>query len=1327
MDNNKQENDKWDQLFAGAQGRPPPSPRVATRMASSPSQHPPPHQATSLDPGTVFEVLEQLRRHNERVGASSLLNASTPSGDQTGSARSRTASPLHCTRLDGGSGSKRKQEAMSSGEEDNRHARPSKGRADSRSRDRSSRGRRRSSERDPSHSQGPSREWTSGRNRDHESSSASSYRSHALPRDKDLDRPGGPPRKAGGGFGLGNLALPPFAARNTWNIQRGAHENAAAIAVVRQHAYSTVVEDPLLSDLSARSAVPQVLGVGALVTGFSRTGSELGDFFDRVAQASGLYFSQRAGWSISACTLPLDVNGLGAPDTVAVFRELSRPVITSFPLSVKHEARCKTHDVTAGHRILHPGSPRQLTVKLLSRSLWDRLHADLKPVAALAVRCYAKSDTEVDLISQFLTRFFEPRGGRSCFILPHSLLHSKAPPEIVFILFVEDTSTRDAVRRSFLSSVELEHPGVINMTDLRFHMAPHMGIFFNLPFDPRLSAQPGEAGRLAVTPHCLPGGSRLTVITTDLSPSPHPQRLAQLLFSLSNGPEIIGNILFLHRAEVGKAYVITWKARGFTKIPSLHHWEGNFHVSDAEQSSESHRVRLLAGLLGACPEGWRSEAFPPLPLPRTSAAPVAGTLSAAPLPPSPPSPPPPVVAGAPCSAPGPPGALPSCGASWHPDAQLALELKVESLVTDLQVVQADLEFCENNLTGVSAAQAFDRESYKGLETRLEALATHVQELATTILTFQLERAPLKMVSVLRKDHNAFSRQTHARLETVETRLRHLGAVRSPSGADRGSFVSPSSLEGANLSSGILELSLDGGYNNEHSTFDDHSFIIQDPVSPPRSTAPARAAHVPDLLSPKLVPMEEFDFSHGPVLVGGSLHWRFSAIWSSGLVAVSLVVNLDLCVELPPTPSLEQPSLPGVEHKATDEELQQYDPVVIPHGCSVEFFREYKLLMQGSGARQVVPSQLSGWYRGHPSKLAREDLLGPLDPEAEIGTLMAPLHPCFLDSALVAVLQYGHVKLNSVLETRHHANCWHPESTVIWSAGNTDMMTITPCAPGPAMLALMLCTSSSFSPTDLAFEAAMRATEVMAHWEVPVLPWGNLNNSQRKNCGVLVGVLSLVLDEPTKNIFQYPSKCSEKQCREVAESVKKTFLASPKDMNEIVAYITSPSTCSALPASSIWADEALLGSLPLRRFVTSENDEIDFCFPVWVADTDNSKSKSVPGGSASLLWPGVRGSPLGSSISIACLVSMISVQRRVLLVSAKPSTRSPTNPGRRATAGRIPKMLLDYETMGFLLALAARECSALLWSSTPPGDGEYTPDPFVAPPPTQVNTLTQDHA
>lgn len=581
-----------------------------------------------------------------------------------------------------------------------------------------------------------------------------------------------------------------------------------------------------------------------------------------------------------------------------------------------------------------------------------------------------------------------------------------------------------------------------------------------------------------------------------------------------------------------------------------------------------------------------------------------------------------------------------------------------------------------------------------------------------------------MVSVLRKDHNAFSRQTHARLETVEARLRVWGAVQSPPVADRGSFVSPSSLEGANLNSGILELSLDGGYNNEHSTFDDHSFV-QDPVSPPRSSVPVRV-HVPDLHSPKLVPMEEFDLSHGPVLVGGSLHWRFTAVWNGGLVAVSLVVNLDVCIELPPAPTLER-DYHGMEHKATDEELQQYDPVVTPHGCTVEFFREYKLLMQGAGARQVVPSQLAGWFRGHPSKLTREDLLGPLDPEAEDDTLMAPLHPCFLDSALVAVLQYGHEKLHSVLETRYHANSWHPDSTVIWSADNTDLMTITPCAPGPAMLALILCTTSNISAADPTFDAAMKATEVLVNWDVPVMPWGNLNNSQRKNCGVLVGVLSLILDEPAKNIFQYPTKCSEKQCKEVAESIKRTFLASPKDMNEISAYITSQSTCSALTASSTWADEALLGSLPLRRFVTSENDEIDFCFPVWVADADKSKSKSTLGGSASLLWPGVRGAPLGSPITIACLTVMISIQRRVLLVSSKPSTRSPTNPGRRASACRIPMMVLDYETMGFLLALAANECSALLWSTIPPGEGEFTPDPFVAPPPTQGITPTQDHA
>jgi hypothetical protein len=53
--------------------------------------------------------------------------------------------------------------------------------------------------------------------------------------------------------------------------------------------------------------------------------------------------------------------------------------------------------------------------------------------------------------------------------------------------------------------------------------------------------------------------------------------------------------------------------------------------------------------------------------------------------------------------------------------------------------------------------------------------------------------------------------------------------------------------------------------------------------------------------------------------------------------------------------------------------------------------------------------------------------------------------------------------------------------------------------------------------------------------------------------------------------------------------------------------------------------------------------------------------------------------------------------------------------------------VKHEARCNLLALAAKECSALLWSAIPPGEGEFTPDPFVAPPPTQGITPTQDHA
>ena len=575
----------------------------------------------------VINVLEHLRLAELRAAGTgsamasakiaSLLGTSpAPTGPQTGRVLSRTSSPVHCTNL-AGSGSKRKQDEIS-GEVSGREPPPSRREGDRRSGDRSSWDRRQSRERDRS-----APHWQDRRTSDHRGSFPN--------RDKGL-RP--PPA----GAGQDRYGPKSSAQRDGWNLNpsRSAEEGRAFDAV-RAHAYGTLDEDKSLSDLSRRSAVPQRLAVGALITGFPATGTDPGIFLDRAAEASGLRLSLREGFALRNCLLSMGTEGVGDLETFAMFRELAGQVVTSFPVPYRRKSNGEGLDTTAAHRIL--AGPPSLIIKLLPRTLWDWLHADMKPLPTLAVRCYARTEGEVDVIVQYLTRFFEAHGSPSCFILPSFVYHSSAPPEIVFALFVEDKETRDVVRRRFFSTTRLEHPGVIQLEELRFHMAPHAGIFLNLPYDPRLSAQPEDSHGLAFAPHCHPGGSRVTSILTDDFHSPHPQRLAQMIFSLPQGPEIIKKILFLRRADTG-CYLLTWKANQYVKLPSLRDWDGNFRVVE-DKKPDPLRPQLLLALLKPLP-GWLSEALPAI-VPRHSMEgraplhPAAAPLHPAAAPPSAPS------------------------------------------------------------------------------------------------------------------------------------------------------------------------------------------------------------------------------------------------------------------------------------------------------------------------------------------------------------------------------------------------------------------------------------------------------------------------------------------------------------------------------------------------------------------------------------------------------------------------------------------------------------------------------------------------------------------
>jgi hypothetical protein len=264
-----------------------------------------------------------------------------------------------------------------------------------------------------------------------------------------------------------------------------------------------------------------------------------------------------------------------------------------------------------------------------------------------------------------------------------------------------------------------------------------------------------------------------------------------------------------------------------------------------------------------------------------------------------------------------------------------------------------------------------------------------------------------------------------------------------------------------------------------------------------------------------------------------------------------------------------------------------------------------------------------------------------------------------------------------------------------------------------MLRILLLPSAVNRADSELFVGAVRELPVSALWDVPAPVWRELGGGQRKNCGVLVGVLSIISDAPPIPIFNGLSRAGEKQRRDVIDLIQQSFLgASASEMTEIAGFVQQ-SSVHALSSSSAWADEPLLSSLPQRRFV-SQNDEIDFCFPVWQSSVD-PKPRAKAGGTASLLWPGVRGTPIGAPVSIACVLEMISQQRRVLLVSHKSAALARTNPGRQATTCRISQVDLDFERLCNVLLYAVQDFHSSQWPDSPE-EGAYTADPFVAPPP-----------
>ena len=655
--------------------------------------------------------------------------------------------------------------------------------------------------------------------------------------------------------------------------------------------------------------------------------------------------------------------------------------------------------------------------------------------------------------------------------------------------------------------------------------------------------------------------------------------------------------------------------------------------------------------------------------------------------------------------------MPPCLPLVDQEALLNVESKIQVVAQDLADARADLDICSIDVTAQAAAHDFDREAFGKLSGQVTVAMAQIQELFVTVHSLISDKAPVKMVNLIKKEVAALGKHASQRLESLEARVGSLMPRQSPSAFGGESFVSSSH---GGSTSAVFELSADEGLFGGNSTFDD-SFVGLDPTSSPPLPGPARPSFPPALSSPTLEPPTAFDYSHGPVLVGGALQWRFTAIFSEGIAAATLTVNLAICSDLPPPPTIEPP-LSGEEFKAHDWEPPEVVP--IPKGCSVEYFREFRITGEGPCVLQVGPASRGGWYRGIDSKLTREDLLIPLAPIDQEDCYMEPLHPRFLDSLLCAALRYAHLELPGALEAVRHALSWQPAPFEM-SGTDCDTMQVNFRPPSPAMLRILLLPLSDLSASCETFVGAVRDLLVTANWEVPAAVWRELGAGQRKNCGVLVGVLSLISNDAPKPIFNGLSRASDKQRKAIATAIHQTFLGSSAEMDQICEYVNL-SSIPALSNLSVWADEPLLASLPTRRVISLE-EEMDFCFPVWQTLAD-AKATAKAGGVATLLWPGVRGTTIGAPVSVACLLEMISLERRVLLVSQKLTVRALANPGRQATACRISSLELDVECLHNILLSAVQDFRDEQLSFL--GEVAFTEDPFVAlPPPGFTNFLS----
>ena len=418
------------------------------------------------------------------------------------------------------------------------------------------------------------------------------------------------------GRGVSRSILAP---QDSWNLEPAIQ----ATIPIKPHTYHSYVEDVSLQALAARSATRYTLCTGVLITNLtSLSPPAYGARLDTIFQASLPAISYGGDGISDSWAFQLGSTGVGDQSSWVSFRKLRDVTVAGNPLPVKVE-RNSAVSVTYSHRVSEAGQPTMSLLKMVSATQQQWLETS-RPTSLLVCRCYARLEGDIDLIAQFLLLHFQKvLSITQILVLPYALHHTKALPEIIFNVMVFSPSLIPSYRSSLFPGINItanEHPGCVHLVDLRFHYAPHAGIFFNQPFDPRLSARSSDYPKLRkpLSPHSLPGGSRYTYIQTEAFGIPHPQQVAQSLYHIpSTGPSIVQGILFLQRGAEGAppGYKITWKSNGYInliaaqiKTVMARLSSAAFHLEDPPQE-DPHRPTLLLSLLNNC-SSWRSAALP---------------------------------------------------------------------------------------------------------------------------------------------------------------------------------------------------------------------------------------------------------------------------------------------------------------------------------------------------------------------------------------------------------------------------------------------------------------------------------------------------------------------------------------------------------------------------------------------------------------------------------------------------------------------------------------------------------------------------------------------